>query len=182
MNERSRKQLHDQDGGRRKHRQCFADPIAHTMAPVVDYQGGKNHHEKPHEKCVGAFAFRMILKKLLPPIRTEVPVEQLFQRDLFQNRLTVEHLDYITTRSATIRAKTIGSCCLRRRRQEGTWEQCGVENHLAACCSTMRGKRHKVDGTADDGLAAHVSHTLRMPRNSPGKRPPGPDCHQGVPG
>ncbi len=48
------------------------------MAPVVDYQGGKNHHEKPHEKCVGAFAFRMILKKLLPPIRTEVPVEQLF--------------------------------------------------------------------------------------------------------
>ena len=33
-----------------------------------------------------------------------------------------------TTRSATIKAKTIGSCFLRGWRQEGTWEQCGVEN------------------------------------------------------
>jgi hypothetical protein len=35
---------------------------------------------------------------------------------------------YITTKSATIRAKTIGSCFLRGRRQGGEREQCGVEN------------------------------------------------------
>jgi hypothetical protein len=40
---------------------------------------------------------------------------------------------YITTRSVTIRAKTIGSCFLRGRRQVGTWEQCGIENDWAAC-------------------------------------------------
>jgi hypothetical protein len=34
---------------------------------------------------------------------------------------------------ATIRAKTIGSCFLRNRRQEGTGERCGVENGWAAC-------------------------------------------------
>jgi len=34
----------------------------------------------------------------------------------------------ITTRSATIRVKAIGSYFLRGRREEGTWEQCGVEN------------------------------------------------------
>src|SRR5256884_284084 len=33
-----------------------------------------------------------------------------------------------TTRSATIRAKTTGSCFLRRRRQEGTCQQCSVDN------------------------------------------------------
>ena len=32
----------------------------------------------------------------------------------------------------------------------------------------------KVDGTADHGLAAHLSHILRMLGLSPGKRPPGP--------
>src|SRR5436853_7280538 len=31
----------------------------------------------------------------------------------------------------------------------------------------------KVDGTADDGLGAHISHIIRMPGISPGKRPPG---------
>src|SRR6266404_3002338 len=53
------------------------------------------------------------------------------------------NISYITTRSATIRAKTIGSCFLRGRRQGGTWEQCGVENDWGACRSTTRGKRHK---------------------------------------
>src|SRR5207253_8559121 len=33
----------------------------------------------------------------------------------------------------------------------------------------------KVDGTAGDGLPAHISHILRMPGISPGKRPPAPD-------
>jgi putative transposase len=32
-----------------------------------------------------------------------------------------------------IRAKTIGSCFLRGRRQGRTWEQCGVENDWGAC-------------------------------------------------
>src|SRR6516162_1237616 len=34
----------------------------------------------------------------------------------------------ITMKRGTIRAKAIGSCFLCRRRQEGTREQCGVEN------------------------------------------------------
>jgi hypothetical protein len=48
-------------------------------------------------------------------------------------RRALPHTSYITTRSATIRAKTIGSCFFRGRRQGGTWEQCGVENDWAAC-------------------------------------------------
>jgi uncharacterized membrane protein len=39
----------------------------------------------------------------------------------------------LTMKSGTIRAKAIGSCFLRRRRQEGKREQCGVENDSAAC-------------------------------------------------
>ena len=35
--------------------------------------------------------------------------------------------------SGTIRARKIEYCFLFRRRQEGTWEQCGVENDWAAC-------------------------------------------------
>src|SRR5438552_11857142 len=45
--------------------------------------------------------------------------------------------------ATTIRAKAIGSCFLRGRRQEGTSEQCGVENDWAACWSITKGKRHK---------------------------------------
>ena len=33
-----------------------------------------------------------------------------------------------TTRSATIKAETIGSCFLYAWRQGGRWEQCGAEN------------------------------------------------------
>src|SRR6516225_8568659 len=39
----------------------------------------------------------------------------------------------ITMKRGTIRAKAIASCFLCRRRQEGTREQCGVENDWAAC-------------------------------------------------
>jgi hypothetical protein len=39
----------------------------------------------------------------------------------------------ITMKSGTIRAKAIGSCFLRRRRQEGTGEQCSAGNDWAAC-------------------------------------------------
>ena len=35
---------------------------------------------------------------------------------------------YITTRSATTKAETIGSCFLHGWRQGGRWEQCGAEN------------------------------------------------------
>jgi hypothetical protein len=38
-----------------------------------------------------------------------------------------------TTRSAITRAKTTGSCFLRGRKQEGTKEQCGVENDWEVC-------------------------------------------------
>jgi hypothetical protein len=62
------------------------------------------------------------------------------------------NISYITTRSATIRAKTIGSCFLRRRRQEGTWEQCGVENDWGAAEVLRERSGIKVDGTAGDGL------------------------------
>src|SRR6516162_5156656 len=44
-----------------------------------------------------------------------------------------ERIPYIITRSATIRAKAIGSCFLCRRGQEGTREQCCAENDWAAC-------------------------------------------------
>jgi hypothetical protein len=57
-----------------------------------------------------------------------------------------------TTRSATIRAKAIGSCFLRGRRQEGTWEQCSVENDWGTAEVLRKGSGIKVDGTAGDGL------------------------------
>ena len=37
------------------------------------------------------------------------------------------NIPHITTRSATIRARTIGPWFLCGRRQEGTWEQCGPQ-------------------------------------------------------
>jgi hypothetical protein len=66
------------------------------------------------------------------------------------------NISYITTGRATIRAKAIGSCFLRRRRQEGTRERCGVENDWAACLSITRGKRHK--SRRDSGRWAHNEH------------------------
>jgi len=68
-------------------------------------------------------------------------------------------------------AKAIGSCFLRRRRQEGTREQCGVENDWAACWSITRGKRH-IKSTGQ--LAMGSQWAQRMPGISPGKRPPAP--------
>ena len=48
-------------------------------------------------------------------------------------RRALQQICCITMKSGTIRAKTIGSCFLRGRRQGRTWEQCGVGNDWAAC-------------------------------------------------
>src|SRR5438876_439595 len=59
-----------------------------------------------------------------------------------------------TTRSATIRAKTTGSCFLRRRRQEGTCQQCSsVSTTTRRPAEVLReGSGIKVETTAGDGL------------------------------
>src|SRR6516225_7332474 len=49
----------------------------------------------------------------------------------------------ITMKSGTIRGREIAYCFLRRRKQEGTWEQCSAGNDVAACCDTTGGKLHK---------------------------------------
>ena len=83
----------------------------------------------------------------------------------------------ITTGSATIRAKTIGSRFLRGQRQGETWEQCGVENDWGACGSTTKGKRHK-SGRDSGRWDSRSAHILRIPGISLAKALPGPIYHQ----
>jgi hypothetical protein len=66
---------------------------------------------------------------------------------------------------------TVRSCFLRGRKQEGTKEQCGVENDWEVCGSTTRGKRHQVDGTAGAGLT--ISGYIKDTGNAIVRRPPG---------
>ena len=73
------------------------------------------------------------------------------------------NISYTTTRNATIRAKAVGSCFLRGRRQEGTWEQYGVENDWGPAEVLRVGSGVKVGGTAGDGLA--ISTYIKDARN-----------------
>jgi hypothetical protein len=70
------------------------------------------------------------------------------------------NISYIPMKSAIIRAKTIGSCFLRGRREGGTWEQCGVENDYRLLKYYEREAAYRVDGTAGDGLA--ISAYIRI--------------------
>jgi hypothetical protein len=55
-------------------------------------------------------------------------------------------------KSRTIRARKIAYCFLFRRRREGTWEQCGVENDWRPAEVLREGSGIKVCGTAGDEL------------------------------
>src|SRR6266480_1712495 len=70
-----------------------------------------------------------------------------------------------TTRSANIRATTIGSCFLRGRRQEGTWERCSLENDWGAAEVLREGSGIKVDGTAGHELtiSTHIKDAGNLP-------------------